>query len=122
MAAKQNLTIDQGTDWSQRLEWKDANGDAIDITGWTARSMIRATRESSPFLVEMTTENGRIELGDPDPIDGVILLSLPNAVTDDLPVGNWYWDVELVSPGGLVTRLLQGRAKVNREITRPDPA
>ncbi len=120
--AVQNLEVFQGAYWSQRLEWQDSNGDAIDLTGYTARMQVRKTFESEDVVIALTTENGRITLGDPDPTDGVILLEIEADATDDLPATlsdrKWRYDLELVPAGGQVRRLLQGRFVVSLEVTR----
>lgn len=119
MATKLNLAIDQGSDWAKHLVWLDDQTPAqpINLTGFTARMQIRANAEAADTLAELTTEDGRITLGG---VAGTIDLSLPHAVTDLLPKGKWVYDLELVSAGGLVTRLVQGSVKVSRNVTREE--
>jgi hypothetical protein len=124
VAAKHNLLIDQGSDWSQSLLWKDATGAPVDVDLYTARMMIRRDYEVEPALLVLTTENSRVTLGLVEETLGVplynILLEIENAATDDLPAGRWPYDLEMIAPGGFVRRLMQGKVKVSREVTRPD--
>lgn len=118
MAAKVKLSIDQGTDWALRIEWKDENDDSIDLTGFTARMMLRRSFEATPAIIELTTENGRISLE----TAGVINLFIADADTDAIAAGSYVYDLEMVSSGGLVTRLMEGKVKIRRQVTRPDPS
>lgn len=117
MAAKLNLTIDQGATFVKHLVWHD-DGEPptpIDITGYKARMQIRAQPEAADPMIELTTENGRITLGG---AAGTVDLLIADEDTDLLPKGKWVYDLELVSAGGEVTRLVQGSVKVSRNITR----
>lgn len=110
-----NLTIRQGGTFSRVLTWKDDAGDEINLTGYTARMQVRASHSSADVLLSLTTENSRITLGG---VAGTITLSLLAADTAAL---TWEWgvyDLELISGGGLVYPLLEGRVRVDREVTR----
>jgi hypothetical protein len=117
-----NLDVFQGAYWSQRIEWQDALAAPVDLTGYTARMQVRKTFDSDDVIVELTTTNGRITLGDPLPTDGVILLEIEATATDDLPATlsdrKWRYDLELVPAGGQVRRLMQGKFIVSLEVTR----
>lgn len=123
MAAKANLTVDQGSSWNEELLWEDSTGTPIDTSGMQARMQVRKTIAAATPIVELTTEDGNIELGLTGPIDGQynIRLKLSAVETAALPASasskNWYYDLEIVN-GPYVTRLLQGRFKVDLEVTR----
>ena len=96
----------------------------VDLTGYTARSQIRETVESSTILAQFTTS---IQADVGTGVDSVIRLQLPSDPnqtynTTELvptPSGLYYvWDVEIVSPGGQVTRIVQGDVEVSAEVTR----
>ncbi len=128
MAAIQNLDIDQGSYWSQSLLWKDAAGDVVDLTGYTARmSVRREVTDGDPAVISLTTANSRITLGLVEDTPGGtplynILLELAAADTAALPTGNeksvWRYDLEMVPAGGQVHRLIQGKFIVHPEVTR----
>jgi len=85
------------------------------ITGFTARMQIRAKKYSSSFIHELTTENGGITL---TVADASIALSIPAATTAGFAfVGAWY-DIELIGPGGDITRVVEGELTLIREVTR----
>lgn len=109
-----DFTIRQGGTFSRRLTWKDDAGAPINLTGYTARMQIR-TPDNGTILLSLTTENGGITLGG---VLGTITLAITAAATAAL---NWVYglyDLELIAPGGDVVALLEGRAILDREITR----
>lgn len=109
------LKIEQGETFNPVLTWKDETGTAVNVTGYTARMQIRKTAEASAFLLECTTENGRIALGG---AAGTITFSVSAADTAALPSGTFRYDLELISGGGIVTKLLKGDVVVAQEVTR----
>lgn len=87
-----------------------------DLTGYTARMHIRkAVSSPDPPLFSLTTENGRIQL---TPAEGRIVLLVSATDTALLSFSTAVYDLELVSGGGVVTRLLQGSVSLSREVTR----
>lgn len=108
-----DITIYQGKTMSWLIVW---GGDTpIDLTGYTARMQWRETLESSNFIAEFTTENGRITV---DPLAGEILISLTASETAALRAGKGYWDLELIDGSGNVSQPQSGRYTIKREITR----
>jgi tRNA threonylcarbamoyladenosine modification (KEOPS) complex Pcc1 subunit len=113
-AGRYDLEIEQGATWSRVLEYQDPEGDAIDLSTYTARMMIRTTYDAATPLVALTTENGRITI---DGLAGRITLNLSATDTAALPAGLHVYDVELVV-GAVVDRLIAGRARVSPEATK----
>lgn len=109
------LTIYQGATFNQRLIWQDDTQTPIDLTGYTARMMARASQaDADPFLT-LTTENGGIALGG---AAGTIDLYMSDTATAALTAPIGLYDLELESGGGDVTRILQGTLTISKEITR----
>lgn len=109
-----DFTIRQGGTFSRRLTWKDDAGAPINLTGFTARMQIR-TPENGSILLSLTTENGGIVLGG---VAGTITLAITAAATAALDWVYGRYDLELISAGGEVTPLLEGRVILDREVTR----
>lgn len=115
-AGRYRLVIEQGATLDQLIRWRDGDGALVDLTGYTARCQVRASFASETKLIDLTTENGGIELGG---AAGTIRLLASAETTAALALtGLGVWDLELVSPGGVVTRLLEGRVVLSREVTR----
>lgn len=109
-----DLCIAQGATFQKVITWK-SNGTLVDLTGYTARSQIRATADAATPLIELTTANGRITLGN---AAGTITLTISASDTAALTAGRGVYDLELVAANGTVTRLLQGVVTISRNITR----
>jgi hypothetical protein len=110
-----NITVFQGTTFSRVFTWKDSDDAPIDLTGYTARLQVRASAQSEDVLLELTSEDDEITLGDEA---GTITLTMDPDATDALDFDRAYYDLELESSGGQVTRLLQGAFRIADQVTR----
>lgn len=116
VAAVHDITIEQGATYQLSLIWRQPNGTPVDLTGYTARMQVRRRHSSDTALLTFTTENGGITLGGPAGTINVVGLA---TLTDDLPAPSpAVYDLELVSSGGFVTRLVEGGAYITPEVTR----
>ena len=114
-AAQYDFVIEQGTTTVKLFVWKSADGTPINLEGYSARMQIRASTQADTYLMELTTENGRIRL---TPLEGKIELKLSAAETSAIDWKRGKYDLELVSSTGFVIRLLFGLVTVSKEITR----
>lgn len=113
--AKLKFTIYQGATFRKRLTWTAPGGTPIDLTGCTARMQVRSDVESPTALLSLTTENDGIVLGG---ALGTIELYVSDEDTAAITWDGGVWDLEIVHPGGEVTRLAQGSISVSPEVTR----
>lgn len=112
MAAKYDLYIDQGATFNRDFIYKDSDGNVQDLTDYTAQMQIRRSPGSSgdPLLDVNPTVTGA---------EGKVTLTLTDEQTQGLPAPfEGYYDIEIESPGGAVTRLVQGRVLVDPNVTR----
>lgn len=115
-AAQYDLVIEQGATWSQAVQWKTGSpATAVNLTGYTARMQLRSSVSASTAALLLTTENGRIAL---TVNTGTITLSVSATDTAALTAGRYVYDLELVSGGGQVTRVMEGVVTVSAEVTR----
>ena len=111
-----DMTIYQGASFDRTFTWQVGDPAAlVNLTGYTGRMHVRSTVGAPATIVELTTSNGRMTLGG---AAGTIALVLTATETAALPAGQYVYDMEMVSSGGEVTRLLEGRATVSAEVTR----
>lgn len=112
-----NIVADQGSTLSRVIYYKDPAKKAILFNGYTARMQVRPSFASATVLLELTTENGGIELGD---TDGSIALYVSDDVMIGLAEGIYVYDLELVAPSAdlFVYKILQGNFAVRSEVTR----
>jgi len=119
MASNYNITIDQGTTFVLVITYADSANAPINLTGFTARMQARAkyTSPNPPlFDVSTTIVSGTgIVLGG---VAGTITVTLTATVTAALVAGQYVYDLELLSGGGIVTRLIEGRCLISPEVTK----
>jgi hypothetical protein len=113
MAGLYDITIYQGATFNLLMTWKidDVN---VNLTGYTARLQGRVSLDDTETILSLTTGNG-ITLGG---AAGTITLNRTAIQTTLLEPGSYIYDLELVSDGGLVTRLLAGELIISGEVTR----
>lgn len=91
-------------------------GDPIPLTGCTARMQIRPTITSDTIIVDLTTENGRITIDEPN--GGIFLLVDDTTTTAITQKEEAKYDLETICPGGIVKRRFEGTVVISEEVTR----
>ena len=109
-----NWTVGQGETWSLNLTWKDSSGTPVNLTGYSARMQARETYAATSTVLSLTSGSG-ITLGG---TAGTIGISVGAATTAAIGAATYVWDLEVVSGGSAVTRLVQGNLVVTPEVTR----
>jgi hypothetical protein len=113
--ATYNFEIPQGATWIQVINWKTGTPPAfVNTAGFSAKCQFRSSHASSTIVMELSTANTRISMTNA----GVITLSLTAALTAGIPATRYVYDLEMISAGGVVTRLLEGHVTVTPEVTR----
>ena len=114
MAVSYNVTIDQGATWYLNVEYDNPNGTPVNITSYTAALQIRSLPESATAVLSLATGSGITITG----ATGLIAITATATQTRAIDEGTYYYDLEITSPAGVVTRLVQGQAVVTPEVTR----
>ena len=114
LAGNYNFTIDQGAHFERVITVRNPDDSLYDLTNYTARMQIRTEIDSTSALITLTTENGKITLGDED---GTITLVLLASETADLETDGVY-DIEIIAPDNKVYRVLKGKIRLELEVTR----
>lgn len=107
LPAQVDLLVYQGDDLLLSVTVDNPGEIPADLTGYTARAQIRPSAPSAVVLAEFTTAIAA----------NVISLTLTAEVTSTL-TRNAAWDLQITSPGGVVTTLAYGVVKVTKEVTR----
>jgi hypothetical protein len=126
-AGKYNFTIEQGTTTKFEVQYNDDDGTPIDLTSYQCRMQIRSdfadfdstlyATLSSSLAVDGTGLNLQGVDGSKALTSGSIGVIISSAVTETFDFDEGVYDLELVT-GTNVTRLLQGKVKISREVTR----
>jgi len=114
-AANYDFEIEQGATLSKSFVWKDGDGVAVNLTGYTARMQIRPSVDSATVLQSLSTTDGTIVIA---AVTGTITLTLTDTVTAAITWRRGKYDLELVSSDGTVTRLIYGVVTISKEVTR----
>jgi len=112
-AGTYNFTIEQGVTFTLSLTYTDPSDTPIDLTGYTARMMIKEAASKGGAIIDATTENGKITLGG---VEGTVDVVIAASETANLPAKDCVYDIELVS-GASVARLIQGTISVSAGVT-----
>lgn len=109
MATKINLVIDQGASFTTTLNLVDDDGEAVDLSNYSAAGQIRKHYSSS------SATNFTVTLGDEE---GTVTLELSANTSANLAAGRYVYDVELTDPSSIVSRIFEGIVTVNPQVTR----
>lgn len=114
---KLDLDILQGAYFYRRVTWELSDA-PMDLTGAEIRMQARYAKAGTEVLIDASTTNGLIIFE--DAANGVFTLLFPASMTDDLSFSSGVYDLEIEMPGGAVYRLLEGRIRVDLQVTRND--
>jgi hypothetical protein len=115
---QRDIEIVQGKTWEAKFRYlsRCSNGRKpapIDLSGYTARMVVRECAEDSASLLDLTTENGGIALS----ASGLIELEATPQQTSNLTAGEGVYEIELYT-GSDVVGFASGLVKVYQEIVR----
>lgn len=113
IAGAYNMNARQGSTFTETLTVRV--GDApFNITGYSARMMVRPTPSSSTVVLNLSTENGTIAITG---ASGTITITVSATAMDAVAARTYRYDLELVT-GTTVIPLLEGAFIVKPQVTR----
>lgn len=120
-----NITMWQGSTFNLVITVQDADGNAQNLTSYSARMQIRPSYDSGAITESLTTANGEITI---TAANGNVALALSATRTANIyvdPLGStkppkttYVYDLELIDNANTVTKLLYGDVIVLAEVTR----
>lgn len=108
-----NLTIYKGGTFYYTLAWTDQSNTPINLTGYSAKMMVRPSVDSASAIITLSSGSG-ITLGGSA---GTIALNIPSTTTATLPAIMAVYDLEVISPAGNVDFLIQGNVNIRQMVT-----
>jgi len=113
MAAKCNLTIDQGTTFTHRFILKNVSNVVIDLSDYSIRSQIRYNYYSTDAIETFTAY-----VVSPA-TNGIIEISLSDTETAAIKADRYVYDIELINiDDDTVYRVIQGIITISPEVTK----
>lgn len=124
-AGRYSFVIEQGATTNIQINWTDSSGSAIDLTQYQARMQIRPGVESSDVFLSLSSslssDNTGINLSGSNgttPLQsGSLAIYISAHSSSLLNFNEAYYDLEL-QKGYEVTRLLEGKVKLSKNVTR----
>ena len=115
MAATADFKLDQGTDKTVYFTLKDENG-PINLRGYTAAMQVRLYAFSEEAIDTLTVGNGGLQI---DEEGGRVIAFFKHKFTEKYPYQTpLVYDIEIESPEGKITRIVEGKITVSPEVTR----
>ena len=121
MATVYNFSATQGSQLSVRLNVKDASGNALDLSGYDTRGIVKYRYSSTNTLIDLDPiiVSGNEGSGY---VSGLIDVYLSGSQTSGLPVGDFVYDIEKYPSGasnveGAVDKILAGGFLVYPQVT-----
>jgi hypothetical protein len=114
MAGQKNFEVDQNATFSFILQYKDDDGNAIDLTGASAKMQIRDSKSSTKLAVTLTSPLGGITIDGPT---GTVSVKMTPTQTNKLFYPKSSYDIMIIDSNSNKTKLLEGFMTLNRSVT-----
>ena len=124
-AGRYSFIVEQGATTNIQINWTDESGSAIDLSGYHSRMQIRPTVESNTIYLSLSSSldsdgtginlsgsNGTTPLS-----SGSLAIYISAHSSSLLDFNEAYYDLEMVKQN-TVTRLLEGKVKLSKNVTR----
>jgi hypothetical protein len=124
-AGRYSFTIEQGSTLNLELQYKDANGNPINLSGYSGRMQIRPSVASTTVYITLSSSlaadgtglNFSGSNGATSPTSGSIGVYISAASSSLLTFDTGVYDLEIYS-GSYANRILEGQIKLSKEVTR----
>ena len=114
MAGQKNFEVDQNATFTFVLDYKDNEGNAIDLTGASAKMQVRDAKGGTKLAVTLTSPSGGIVIDQPN---GKLTIKMTPTQTNKLFYPKSSYDVMVVDSNGNKIKLLEGFMTLNRSVT-----
>jgi len=114
MAGQKNFEVDQNATFSFVVEYKDDNGNAIDLTGASAKMQVRDVKGGTKLAVTLTSPSGGIVING---TLGKVTVTLTPTQTNKLFYPKSVYDIMIVDSNANKIKLLEGFLTLNRSVT-----
>lgn len=129
-AGRYPIYIEQGTTIDFEIQYKDNQGNPVDLTGYGARMQFRPSADSQTVYLSLTStlnaDGTGINMSGSSPYkpptSGSLGVYIASCTSSILTFNEAVYDLEIYAPLDsdcpVVTRILQGPVKLSKEVTR----
>lgn len=107
-----NLKCIKGTSFQRSLTYKDSNGIAIDLSGYTVTMLIKVYDSHNKTELTLTNSSGITLTG----ASGLIEILITDAQTSAFNEKEYFYTLKIESSGGIVSELMRGTFEVIDEV------
>jgi len=115
-----NFTIEQGATFRRTFKYKNSEGTAINLSGHAVRMQLRTSINATDTIISLTetqnTNDSVITVGGASNNEIEVVISATDTAAMSFDTAVYDLEIELSQE---VTRLLQGKVKLSKEVTRP---
>ena len=123
-AGRYSFVIEQGSTLNLELQYRDSNGNPIDLTDYSGRMQIRPSPGSPTLYITLSSSlqpdgtglNFSGSNGSTPPTSGSIGIYISAISSSALSFDTTLYDLEIYS-GSYASRILEGQIKLSKEIT-----
>lgn len=119
-AGKYNITVEQGSTFDFKIIYEDSNGTPVPLNDYSAKMQIRPNYADLTNVTYLTLSSSLSMDGTGltiTPASGSIQVYISATNTDSFTFDEAFYDLELYN-NDIVTRLLEGKVKVKKSVTR----
>jgi hypothetical protein len=124
-AGKYSFVLEQGSTFDIEIQYKDTTGSAVDLSGYSGKMQIRPTIASETVYLTLSSSlngdgtglNFSGSNGSIPPTSGSVGIFISATSSSALDFTEAVYDLEITS-GSIVTRILEGKVKLSKEVTR----
>ena len=114
MANQKNFEVDQNTTFMFTIDYKDNDGDPINLTDCSAKMQVRDTKGGSKLAFTLTSPVGGIAI---DEAAGRLTIRMTPTQTNKLFFPKSSYDIMLTDSNLNKTKILEGFLTLNRSVT-----
>ena len=124
-AGKYSFVVEQGSTFELELQYKDSNNNPINLSDYQGRMQFRPSVDSTTIVASFSSTlspdgtgiNFSGSNGTTPPTSGSIGIYISATSSSAFTFSEVVYDLEITS-GSYVVRLLEGKARLSREVTR----
>jgi hypothetical protein len=114
MAGQKNFEVDQNTTFTFTIDYEDATGNPINLTGATAKMQVRDSKGGQKLAFTLTSPSGGITI---TPLLGKLTIKMTPTQTSKLFYPKSEYDLMLTDSSLNKTKLLEGFLTLSRSVT-----